>query len=368
MVKPNSNADWRDPSVRVPRKVQRFFVPSQKKDHVQRELQRHSQQMRDSGRTCMWVDDSSSEFCGQPSNNRCHLIPEEAILSDLADPKSGKVLEFRWALDSWARIMMRGDQANPIDILSADTFLPLKTLERGKGHATTGHYACKRHDDTVFAPIDVRLPDLYHRDVMMLSVFRTLLFVADIARGAQAMMYDPGIDADVRSHESLELRRQLADLKKNPPFSVLGPALGKFRDIWSHRRTTVSVTGRPIPFLSKLHFAACGLIQDRLQPVSVHPVDGDLHQLIVIQVGPELKQAKETRSKLESAAYSAAGGNSGIGVVCEIMRSSAASIAASIDSFLTLESWDRLRIQAMLGHNSAAPNIYSILERRPRSI
>ena len=346
-----------------------FYLQDKERSQARKSLQAYAKQMRESDQSCLLLDDSG-KVCGHPSENRCHLIPERATLSELANPQTGKVLELRWFLEAWTHALSKSSRSDPINVFSAEMFQPRRTpLETGIGSATVGHYACKRHDREVFGPVDVALPDYHSREVLLLNVYRTLLFIADIARGAQAMMFDPKLGRLARRHESPEVRVDWESRKQSPPFGLLKPYLSEFYDIWQNRRTTVSLTGRPIPFRSRLSFAACAFLSNPLQVVCVHPLGGDEHQLIVIQVGPEDRSARAIRDRLESAALAAQGGNSeDIRLICEIMGWPDGTTVASIESYDSLTGWERRQIQAMIGHNSGARNIYSLLEPRLRNI
>ena len=360
---PHATPDQGQNGLWVLNNYKRVFLHREDRSAARRSGRGYAKQMRESDQSCLLTDDSG-ETCGRVSKNRCHLIPRRAILSELANHDRGRVLELRWTLEAWTHTLSKGDRANPIDMFSADTFRPRRTpLETGIGNATVGHYACERHDREVFGPIDVALPDFHRREAMLLTVYRTLLFVADIARGAQEMMFDHNLSRRARDHESPEIRMDWDRRKQSPPFSLLKPHLSEFHDIWNNRRSTVSLTGRPIPFRSKLRFAACGMLHDALQVVSVHPLKGDHHQLIVIQVGPEGRSARAMRDRLESAALAAQTGNSeDIRLICEIMRWSGGTMVASIASYGSLTGWEQRKIQAMIGHNSGARNIYALLQ------
>ena len=347
----------------------RFFLHRKERSHARRSLRAYAKRMRESDQSCLLLDDSG-KVCRRLSKNRCHLIPERTILSELADPQTGKVLELRWSLDAWTHALSKSDQADPIDVFSADTFRPRRTpLETGTGNAAVGHYACRQHDREVFGPIDVARPAFQSREVMLLTVYRTLLFVADIARGAQAMMFDAELNTIARGHESPEIKMNWERQKQSPPFTLLRPSLTEFRDVWKNRRSAVSLTGSPILFPSRLRFASCGILHNSLQVVCVLPLEGDLHQLIVIQVGPEDRSTKAIRERLESAALAAKGNNSeDIRLICEIMRLSAGTAVASIASYDSITSWERRQLQTLIGHNSGARYIYSLLEPRLRRI
>ena len=353
----------------VLKNYKRFFLHSEERGPVRRSLRAHAKRMRESDQSCLLIDDSG-KVCRRLSKNRSHLIPKQAILSELADSQTGKVLELRWSLAAWTHTLSTSNQANSIDMFSADTFQPRNTpLETGIGNAAVGHYACLQHDREVFGPIDVARPDFHSREVMLLTVYRTLLFLADIARGAEAMMFDPEMNAIAREHESPEIRMDWERQKQSPPFTLLKPSLSEFRDIWKNRRSTVSLTGSPITFRSRLRFATCGILHNALQVVCVLPIAGDNHQLIIIQVGPEDRSAKAIRERLESTAVAAQRDNSeDIRLICEIMRWSGGTAVASIASFDSITGWERRQIQALIGHNSGARNIYAFLEPRLRGI
>ena len=346
-----------------------YLQQDRERERAKRSLQAHAKQMREADQSCLMLDDSG-RVCGRPSKNRCHLIPEQPILSELAEPRTGRVLELRWSLAAWTDALSRSRRADPIDVFSAEMFQPRGTpLEKGTGFATVGHYACKCHDQEVFRPIDVARTDFHSRAVMLLTAFRTLLFVADIARGAQALMFDPKLGGIARHHESPEVRADWERRKQTPPFSMLRPYLSEFYDIWQNRRTTVSLAGRPIPFRSRLRFAACSFLSNPLQVVSVHPLGGDEHQLIVIQVGPEDSSARAIRNRLESAALAAQGGDSeDIRLFCEILRWADGAAVTSIESYDSLTGWERRQIQAIIGRNSGARDIYSLLEPKLRNL
>ena len=346
-----------------------YLQQDREREHARRSLRAYAKQMRESDQSCLLLDDSGG-VCGHPSENRCHLIPEQAILSELADPRTGKVLELRWSLAAWTHALSKSNRADPINVFSAEMFQPRGTpLETGTGYATVGHYACKCHDREVFRPIDVAQPDFHSREALLLTAYRTLLFVADIARGAQALMFDPKLGRLARHHESPEVRTDWERRQQSPPLSLLKPYLSEFYDIWQNRRSTVSLTGRTIPFRSRLRFASCSFLSNPRQVVSVHPLGGDEHQLTVIQVGPEDRSARAMRDRLESAALAANGGNSeDIRLVCEILRWPDGATVASFESYDSLTGWERRQIQAMIGHNSGARDIYSLLEPKLRNI
>ena len=346
------------------KQYKRFYLQEDReRSQAKSSLRAYERQMRESDQSCLLVDDYGN-VCGRPSWNRCHAIPEGPILSKLADHDSGMLFELRWSLGAWRHSLSRSRRADPIDVFSAEMFQPHRTpLQTGTGNATVGYYACKPHDVKVFGPIDVALPDFHSREVLLLTVYRTLLFVTDIARGAQAMMFDPKLGRLALDHESLEVRMNWEEQKQTPPYGLLRPYLSEFYDIWRNRRSTVSLIGEPILFRSRLRFAACGLLSNPLQAVYVHPVDGDRHQLIVIQVGPEDQSAREARERLESATLAAQGGDSeDVRLVCKIMRWSAGTVSTSIASYDSLTGWERRQIQTMIGHNSGARGIYRLLE------
>ena len=345
-----------------------YLLQDRERQHVRRSLQARAKQMREADQSCLMLDDSGM-VCGRSSKNRCHLIPEQPILSKRAAPRTGRVLEFRWSLAAWTHALSRSRRADPVDVFSAEMFEPRRTpLEKGTGFATVGHYACRCHDQRVFRPIDVARPDFHSREVMLLTAFRTLLFVADIARGAQALVFDPKLDRIARHHESPEARTDWDRRKQAPLFSLLKPYLSEFYDIWRNRRTTISLIGRPIPFRSRLRFAACSFLSNPRQVVSVHPLGGDEHQLIVIQVGPEYPPARAIRGRLESAALASQGGDSeDIRLVTEVLRWADGAAVASIESHDSLTGWERRQIQAIIGHNSGAKGIYSLLEPKLRN-
>ena len=118
-----------------------------------------------------------------------------------------------------------------------------------------------------------------------------------------------------------------------------------------------------------MRFAACSFLSNPRQVVSVHPLGGDEHQLIVIQVGPEDASTRKIRDRLESAALAAQGGDSeDLRLVSEILRWADGAAVASIESYDSLTVWDRRRVQAIIGENSDARGIYSLQEPKFRNL
>lgn len=338
-----------------------LYVPPRRKSEVRSRLKPYSKIMDASDKTCMFVDENSGKFCAKPASNKCHLITESAILDQLADCESGKVVELRWTLSGWRGVFQESDESKPVVLHSLDTFNPLETsLEVGKGFAAVGHFACKPHDD-VFAPIDVPLPDVEDSEAMFLMAYRSLLFVGGLLRRSRAVLDDPETNKRALRSNRRAVRNEWINQKASPIYKLVENAVFKLGKLWNSHRDSLSLVAQPIPFRSKLRFAAAGILVDTEQAVGIYPGDDDLHTMIVIHVGNEDGKTREMRSLLEAAARKAQNADAlGVHVLCEVMKHSVGSVVASPDSYRRLTTEERHEIQAIIRDNSQARHLEEI--------
>ena len=344
-----------------------YYLPSRDKGIAVDGINFYGAMMDDADTTCMFVDESGS-ICKKPSPNRCHLIPESAILKPLANSRSGKVMELRWTLSGWKHLLQERDESNPVVILDPETYDPERTpLEVGTGFATVGHFACKPHDG-VFQRIDVPQPDSCDLEAMFLTAYRALLFVGSLVRSILKVLNDEDTDRRVMRLGSPKIRNQWENLKANPALKKVLPAIAEYGRMWNERDSSrlSAVQATPFSFRSQLRFAASGILGDVGQVIGVYPGQDDLHTLLVIQIGDEKGNARDEREHLEATAQTTLkADNPRVALVCDLVKHMAGSIAASPDSYKRLSHTERQGIQVAIRHSSKASDIDAMLSQRP---
>ena len=317
--------------------TRKWFVKPRDKGKIRAGLRPFTEIMDAADRTCMFVEEENGELCGKRSEQNCHLIPESAILDGLADCKSGKVLELRWTISGWKQVFERSDEATPVVVQSSDTFDPFKTpLEVGKGLATTGHFACKPHDD-VFQPVDEIITDVPDTGSMFLMGYRALLYVAGLVRRSRAVLNDAKVGKQVMRQNNQMIRMKWWKLQTATKFDELERRVIELGDAWNNCRDSISTAAKLIRFRSHLQFAAAGILGNAYQSVLIYPsTEGPeyMHNMLIIQIGAEDDSAAEIRHHLESTGQKTLGSAvPDVSMLCDIMKHSTGSIATSLASY-----------------------------------
>ena len=137
----------------------KLWVPNNRKKEVGTRLKPIKEAERRKG-TCLFVVDENGKACRNLVENNCHVISESAVLDELKDSTSGKVLELRWGVSKWEHLFVSSSEANPIDLNDSGAFEPSPV---GTGDACVGWFACKSEDTDhggEFKHIDVQVPIL----------------------------------------------------------------------------------------------------------------------------------------------------------------------------------------------------------------
>ena len=226
---------------------------------------------------CLFVIDDSGEYCDEPVDNNCHIVPESAVLDGLRDDRTKKVLELQWGVSQWRELLFSDGVEQRVR--DSNTFDP---SERKTGVVCVGQFACKtRSHDDEFHPIDVAEPDFDDPEVRLLAGLRLMQFQPD-----QMLL---GLELHQKRHKAVMRTRGPQDraswvgekvrlteaLRKGEPTLKL---LGKH---WNARKTGGEfdpdiVSARVLSFRSKLRLAG-GLSYGKATAASVFLVEGRIY-------------------------------------------------------------------------------------------
>ena len=264
------------------RKVQPH-IPNRLKSEIKRRVDPVKRAERGKG-TCLYVAGENGQRCENPVENNCHVIPESAVLDELKDHRFKKVLELRWRAAIWEHHYVTSSASNPIDPSDPDKFEPQSVVA---GHACVGRFACKyRHTDHdgEFSLIDVKEPDFNDPRVPVLSMYRAVLYEADICRLGKRLMEQHSEKALRHSRKDLRIwwNKLRASLQSRTQWSeATSERLGKIWYRWkTHGKLDAdAVSVRVLNFRSSLKFAACVFSYGKYVIVTVSPLGGDRHRM-----------------------------------------------------------------------------------------
>ena len=334
-------------------------VPDRLKSEVNRSVNPVKTEERGKG-VCLYVTGENGQRCGNPVDNKCHVIPESEVLDELKDRKSDKVFELRWGAARWEHYYARSSATNPITPSNLDAFKPQLV---GPKDACFGRFACKcthpDHDND-FSPIDVRELDFGNPRVPVLSMYRAALYEADLCRLGKRLAEQHNQKA--LRHHQIEVRvywnRLRASLQSRTQRSeATSERLGK---IWYRWKTqgkldADAVSVRELNFRSSLKFAACVFSYDEYVSVTVSPLGGDLHKMGVLHLSDDNEAATEAIERLSRLACDSENStNYGVDVLKDLMTYGAGSVAASPESYHGLPVEERRTINKIVADASGA--------------
>ena len=347
------------------RRTPEYWVPNKRKPEVGERLEPVKTAVSHKG-SCLFVIDENGHPCGEPVYNNCHVIPQSAVLGQIKDKVSGKVLDLRWGIRRWEHLFVSSSEANPIDLNATDAFDPQPV---GTGDACVRWFACKDHDNE-FSPIDIEELDLDDPIVRFLCIYRATLYVADIARLGKRLLkdWDKPIMRNGLPQQRSQWVQDRGTLKTGTPSAqYTATRLGKVWYDWKTRGglDTDFVSGQLLPFRSRLKFAACAPYGQDLYVV-VFPVSEDRHKLGILHLAEHSDSvAEETETLTQICRASEGNHDYGVDVLKGIMAKEYGTVAASPDSYRGLSEQERQEIRQIVAHNSAAGRMAKSFPSQP---
>ena len=355
--------------------MSRRKMPPHVPDHLKSELTRLvapiKAEERGSG-ACLYVVDENGKRCGNPVDNACHVIPKSAVLDELKDRQSDKVLEFRWGAARWEHYYAKSSASNPIDPSDLNAFEPQLVAP---SQACVGRFACKGAQvdhDNEFSLIDVKDLDFGDPRIPILSMYRAALYEADLCRVGKPML-------EKYKHEALRHPRTEVLVYWNKLRAVLqsrtqvseatSERLGKIWCRWRNggKLDADVVSVRELSFRSSLKFAACVFNYEKYVSVTVSPLDGDWHKMGVLHLSEDTEAASEATERLTRLAYETENDtNYGVNVLKNLMTNGTGSVAASPESYPGLSLQERRTTNEILANASGTGILaYSSAPERP---
>ena len=346
-------------------------VPDRLKSEVKRSVNPVKTEEQAKG-VCLYVTGENGQRCGNPVDNKCHVVPDSKVLDELKDRKSAKVFELRWGAARWEHYYARSSATNPITSSNLDAFEPQLV---GPKDACFGRFACKctqPDHDNEFSPIDVKELDFNDPRVPVLSMYRAALYEVDLCRLGKRLAEQHSRNA--LRHPRQEVRvwwnKLRASLQSRTQWSeATSERLGK---IWYRWKTqgkldADAVSVRELSFRSSLKFAACVFSYDKYVCVSVFPLGGDRHKMGVLHLSDDTEAATEAIERLSRLAHdSEISTNYGVSVLKDLMAYGAGSVAASPESYHGLPVEEQRTINEIVADASGAGILaYSSGSERP---
>lgn len=159
----------------MPRDRSRCYIESKRKKRANGLIQRLVNDLNGYEGRCLFVVDANGTICGRPAQRR-HIVPNAAVLSQLKDESSGKVMELGWHAEEWRRLLLGSSAERPFDLEDPSTFIPRQV---GTNDACVRWFACDLHDRQ-FGMVDVSHPDFDDPMVRLASVYRPVLGALDL--------------------------------------------------------------------------------------------------------------------------------------------------------------------------------------------
>ena len=337
-------------------------VPDRLKSEVKRSVDPVKREERGKG-VCLFVTGENGQRCWNRVTNNCHVVPESAVLDELKDPKSKRVLELRWGAARWEHYYVTRSPTNPLSQSDPDDFEPQSVVT---GNACVGRFACKctqpGHDDE-FSPIDVKELDFSDPRVPVLSMYRACLYEADLCRLGKRLMEQHNQKALRHSRGQVRVwwSKLRASLQSRQQWSeATSERLGKIWYRWKSygKLDADAVSVQVLDFRSSLKFAACVFNYEKYIIVTVSPLGGDRHRMGVLHLSDDTNAVAEAigrLSRLASASQSSA--NYGVDVLKDLMTYGTGSVAASPESYRGLAVEDKRTINQIVADASGAEMI-----------
>ena len=346
-------------------------IPDRLKSEVKRSVNPIKTEERGQG-VCLYVTGENGERCGNPVDNRCHVIPDSKVLDELRGRKSKKVFELQWGVARWTHYYATRSATNPITPINLDAFEPLSVAP---ADACFGRFACKcthPDHDNEFSPIDVEVPDFEDPRVPILSMYRAALYEADLCRLGRRLAEQHRQEAlrHPRKEVVLWWNKLWASLQSRSQWSeAASERLGKIWYRWkAHGKLDAdAVSVRVLDFRSSLKFAACVFSYAKYVIVTVSPLGGDRHKMGVLHLSDDTDAVTEATERLSRLACDSENStNYGVNVLGDLMTYGAGSVAASPESYHGLPVEERRTINQIVAHASGAGILaYSSGSQRP---
>ena len=340
----------------MPEHIPPQWIPDNQKSGVSERLEPVKKAEGHKGR-CRFVIDEKGRQCKTPVHNNCHVIPEKAVLGQLKDNASGKVLELRWRVSKWDHFFVSSSETNPIDLNTADAFEPQSV---GTGDACVRWFVCEDHDKK-FEPVDVGEPDFSDPTVRFLCAYRAALYAADLSRLGKRLLqeWDERILRNASKLLRVQWIKEKGALKTGiPSAQSIATRLGKIWCVWNaHTEEEFDpnvVSGQLLPFRSRLKYAACVSYGQGLC-VMVFPVGEDRHKMGILHLAEGSGLVNEDKERLtEWCNASESSDNYGVNVLQRVMENGSGTVAASPESYQGLSEEQKQAIRQVVRSHSAA--------------
>ena len=333
--------------------VKPYYIRNEFKTYVHEELEKVNAVMDRGDSVCLVFDTVTKKICGLPSNDRrSHLIPNAPVLSQLAG-SSRKVIELNWNVSGWKQIFQRGSKDEPVRLLDPSQFEPQNTaLEVSINDATTGHFACNKHDHSVFDLADTSTIDIGNKKQQFLFVYRVVLYVYIQIQRSLAPFSELRIrqllrnsDKSIRMY-AFRLQYTAKNILTNDTILSIGSMLEQ-----DHSQLPISI--HRYDFRSSIRFAAATML-DIKKALFVFPSADDCHSMFIIQLD------ETSRSKFEPDTTD----NSDLRVLRQIMKDSYGSVVISPDSYVDSTPAEKNAIQQILLESSNAEFLQQIFDAK----
>ena len=350
----------------MPRRRKKGYVPNNRKSYVKRHLKNIDAQVRGTGR-CLYVIDDKGMSCGNLVTNKCHVIPKNAVLDELKDNGSNKVLELRWGVGKWQDLFLRSSERNQIDPADLDVLEPQLV---GTGDACVRWFACKdeangKDHDGEFSPIDVREPDFHDPAIRLLAAYRPLLYTLDWMNLAISMSKQANKQAMSQYNRRArdEWSKQQNTLKKGRKIIEQNASrLGKMWHDWKSNQMMDcdAISWNSLNFHSRLEFAACGFYGPCV--VIVAPIGEDRHKMTTLYFSEDADSMHEHNQRLNEVTRATADNcYYEVEVLEELLTNGEGTVAASPESYRELSGEQRRKINEIVARSSRADMIEVIL-------
>ncbi len=346
-----------------------LWIPNSEKQNFNKDLIQYQNAISKSDNICIMMN-NHGDICGKSSTVRNHSIPESAVLSNLADSKSGKVLEFRWGIKQWRDIWSRSSDVNPVDLFDTTLFEPDPI---GMGDASTGHFACEDHDK-LFQDIDVAQHEELSQKKAILNAYRITLYSYDQYRKYTGMVFDKQLKKRIlrQNIKSLKLEFCNTNAMINNRTPILRRRLIQIGKTWldigqviQNQSKVMEVTR--LEFRSKLRFAASLILNSNNCFAIVCPSSNDMHTINIFYLTKDkdfipyaisdlTRMAEDTHS---CCSYS-------VEMVKALLSNSFGSLVSSPDSYEGLTQRERNAIQSVIPNKNTTDLLYRMLNEKFR--
>ena len=334
-------------------------IPNRLKSAIKRSTEPIKAEERRKG-VCLYVTGENGKRCGNPVGNNCHVVPESAVLDELKDRQSNKVLELRWGTARWEHYYAMSSATNPITPNNLEVFEPQLVAP---SQACVGRFACKctqPDHDNEFSLIDVKELDFDDPRVPVLSMYRAALYEADLCRLGKRLAEQHSQQALRRPQMEVRVywNRLRAALQSRTQWSeATSERLGK---IWHRWKTegkldADAVSVRELIFRSSLKFAACVFEYEKYISITVSPLGGNRHKMGVLHLSDDTEAANVAIERLSRVATETENAtNYGVNVLKDLMTYGAGSVAASPESYHGLPIEEQRMINGIVADASGA--------------